>query len=159
MRSLHHLLQIAPYIAVAGVTLTAFALDHSQPFTESIAGMAPSENPVIDSNADLDRRLAVCHTRHEARRRIVRELVDGQLTLLQAAERFRDLTETNIDSGMRQLSIRWPGLSNDVCHCKHVISFAQDMYRTKPHQVGLITERLQQELDDLQKRGELRLAP
>jgi hypothetical protein len=73
--------------------------------------------------ADMDRQSEETVRRVTAKEEAVQEVLDGRLTLWQAAARFRDLDATAPASARRQAARRFPGLSEDERSCRQVIAW------------------------------------
>jgi hypothetical protein len=84
-------------------------------------------------------------------------VIDGRLTLLEAAARFRDL---NLEpplfcwGGFRAC---YPSASDDGCHCLEVIGYVRAEQRERPGTAAGIADRLEAELQEHVRRGDLRL--
>jgi hypothetical protein len=93
--------------------------------------------------------------RIDGKRRVVRELLDGRVTLLEAAARFHELCAASpaIIAGLHQ---RYPGCSSDAeCYCRSLIRHAEDALADRPDRAAVLA-RLQAELDDHFAHGSLR---
>jgi hypothetical protein len=150
-------LHLWPYFAFAGVTVIAVTLDRFRLPAEDGPRAAVAELPRLEAAAELDQRLAACHALTRARERIIYELLDGRTTLLAAAERFRDLSEASVEFRYDQFRAWYPGPSDDVRHCRHVIAFTEEVLRHEPERAAIAIRRLQEELDDLVQRDAARL--
>lgn len=148
-----------PYAALLAVAVTACLLGTSSegPATRD-AGPAVSAGPSSEGTEDLDRFRAVATLhRFDARKRIARELLAGRLTLLEAAERFRDLAEANPEFSWEGFRSRFPGASDDERHARHVI-YAVGMEGDDPGRARVVVARLEAELSEALRRGSFRLA-
>jgi hypothetical protein len=110
--------------------------------------------PVAGQGDRIEREVAACDRRSEARRRIARDLAAGRLTLLEAAEHFRDLNLTHPDFHWGQFRHQFPGSSDDERHCRQVLKFVA--LEGEPGRAAA-RERLEAELEGHLRRGTLRL--
>jgi hypothetical protein len=102
-----------------------------------------------------DRERAAHFRRSEARRRVAQDLAAGRLTLLEAAEHFRDLNGSYPGFNWYQFRRHFPGSSDDERHCRQVIQFVALETETGPAAVA--RQRLEAELEGHLRRGTLRL--
>ena len=97
--------------------------------------------------------------RLEAKKTITRRLIDGQLTLLEAAAWFRYLNEATPDGG----DDSWPpdrALPKDEQYCRQVIRWAGGtLEQTSRSQAGAFVRRLEAELDAYKHGDGLNLPP
>jgi hypothetical protein len=115
------------------------------------AGPGADAGPV-----DLPERERAAHLcRSVARRRVALDLAAGRLTLLEAAEHFRDLNGSYPGFSWYQFRHHFPGSSDDERHCRQVIQFVALETETGPAAVA--RKRLEAELEGHLRRGTLRL--
>ena len=104
-----------------------------------------------------ERRLMAAMCRGRARQRIARSLIERRLTLLDAAERFRDLDEASPDFKWEQFCQVFPGGSDEERHARHVIAVARCQL-SDPRQARAVVARLETELGEALGRGTFQLA-
>jgi hypothetical protein len=107
--------------------------------------------------ADMDRQSEETVRRLTAKGEAVQEVLDGRLTLWQAAARFRDLDATARASARRQARRRFPGLSEDERSCRQVIAWAAEADEKRPGGGTGLARRLTAELEDALRHGRLSL--
>jgi hypothetical protein len=92
----------------------------------------------------------------EAKFEIVEELRDGRLNLTEAAARFRDLKNPEIDPHGTLFRLLYKGQSNDERWCRQVIGFVRGGSSNEPS-LSPVADRLEAELAQDLARGQLRL--
>jgi hypothetical protein len=123
-------------------------------------GGAASCGEFFDSERDADsyfsRRLAVVKRRIEIRERIAQELVAGQMTLLQAAEQYRDLNGTELEwpDGFRS---SFSGRNDDERLCRQVIDNVRAQFLEKPETGKQVVGRFERDLAKLMHDAEIKL--
>jgi WD40 repeat protein len=95
--------------------------------------------------------------RLKAKNRLAREVIDGRLTLLEAAARFRNLDLKPPPFAWDALRSIYPGASDDELHCREVIFFVRAEQRDRPGTDAGIVARLEAELNERLGRGDLHL--
>jgi hypothetical protein len=108
---------------------------------------------------DLGQRQEVTRRRIEAKQAVTRQLVDGRLTLLEAAAWFRYLNENPSDC-QDPYRYTWPGDSDGEKLCRQVIGWAEVEVRERssPSQADEKTRLLEAELGGhLARDGTVRL--
>jgi len=102
----------------------------------------------------LDEKLRGALQRAAAREEIVARLLAGELTLFEAAARFRDLNAATPEIA-HNIRLRFPGLSAEHAVCRQVITFVEEeMRRCAPEKVRVVRARLEDELaDHLRRHG------
>jgi hypothetical protein len=118
-------------------------------------GRGSEDEPVAGEDDRIEREVAACERRREARRRIALDLAAGRLTLLEAAEHFRDLNEAYPGFSWIPFRRHFPGSSDDERHCRQVIKFVA--LEGGPGRAATARERLEAQLQDHLRRGTLRL--
>ena len=106
---------------------------------------------------DYEARRVACVRRFEARIRIANKVFEGRLSLFEAADRYRDLNETNADFhwyGFRHL---YSGDSDDERICRQVIKVAICLPGKDVRQIAIVKERLETELYEHLRSGSHRL--
>jgi hypothetical protein len=104
-----------------------------------------------------DEQFRAIRRRIETKHRLAREVIDGRLTLLEAAARFRDLDLEPPPFAQNGLRCRYPGVSDDELHCREVIFFVHAELRDRPGTDAHIMARLEAELKERLGRGDLHL--
>ena len=97
--------------------------------------------------------------RNRAQTRIVQQVIAGQLTLLQAAERFRDLNEMDHEYRWDLFRRFVPGATDDERHCRQVIGYVAAWPGSQHEHVRAAAEcaRLEDELRACLRHGPVRL--
>jgi len=112
----------------------------------------------IDSEQERERDLAVrseAMTRCiEGKKEAIREVLAGQMSLLEAAAHCRELTRSRPDFDERLEQLFRPGRSLEEKYCREVIELVQML---QPEQAQDVTRRLEAELEDRLLYGMLRL--
>jgi hypothetical protein len=117
---------------------------------------SPGE-PEEAREAELDRRLRVARQRIDAKWKVVRRLLGGELTLLEAAARFRDVNAEPADCPCQDSHL-WPSASPEERLCRQVIGWARAEARDdRSGAAGAVVDRLESELKALLARGPIRL--
>ena len=119
----------------------------------------PSNQPADDNNRDeLARRCLAAGHRIESRLRTAHDVIEGRLTLLQAAEHYRDVSESAADYDWEDFRSKTSGASDDERYCRLVIKYVKtELERKNPSQVKPVQTRLDSELTSLMACGRLRL--
>jgi hypothetical protein len=123
----------------------------------------PFETGDVRLNVDSDKPCqmeiqdAACLRRIKARYRIAQDVIDNRLTLLAAAELFRDLNETAIDFHWECFRRGMPGDSDDERACRQVIAAATSLLRENPAQAAAIKNCLEAQLGEYIRSGTLSL--
>jgi hypothetical protein len=105
----------------------------------------------------LEDRLRAVRCRDEARCRIARRVRARQLTLLEAAERFRDLNEAAADFYWQGFRKSYAGVSDEERCCRQVIDWVVNHLEDDTGKSEAEKMRLEAELCDHLQRGTLRL--
>ena len=143
------------YAAIFSVTLAA-AVWYPVPDEKRVAAECQTvDNPEDEKCHMYQARLEACTHRLEARTRIARKLIDGRLSLLEAADRYRDLNETAADFDWYGFRHSYPGQSDDERTCRQVIKTAVCLAEDDARQLVVVTERLERELDRHLQHGSL----
>jgi hypothetical protein len=107
--------------------------------------------------AGLARRLRVARQRIDAKLAVVRRLLAGELTLREAAARFRDINAEPADCPAQDSHL-WPSASPEERLCRQVIAWAQAEARDDSSgAIGAVVDCLEAELAALLARGAIRL--
>jgi hypothetical protein len=107
---------------------------------------------------ELQQKIRAVTDRLNRKETVVKALLAGRLTLLEAAARFRALNEAPPEYNWDAFRLTMPGDSDDERHCHEVISFAfHALRRTDPHRADELHESLRAELRQHLGRGPLRL--
>jgi hypothetical protein len=91
------------------------------------------------------------------KQRLAAEVVEGRLSLVAAAARFRDLNAGEPAFNWQALRTTYPDCSDDERHCQEVLSFVRIELQQRPEAARALVERLEAELRDLLGRGDFRL--
>jgi hypothetical protein len=110
-----------------------------------------------DLNLLYDARPNVAGRRREIRRRIAREVISEQLTLLQAAEQFRDLNECTPGFCWDAFRSGYDGRNDDERHCLQVIQFVRQELQEGTEKERMTVRRLKGELAASMHDGEVKL--
>jgi hypothetical protein len=89
--------------------------------------------------------------------RLAGEVIEGRLSLAEAAARYRDLDEQSPEFRWREFRESHPGASDDERHCRAVIGFVRAELPGRPGGDPALVGRLETELLDLLGRGDFRL--
>ena len=89
--------------------------------------------------------------------RLAGEVIEGRLSLVDAAARYRDLDEQPPPFSWSNFRSAYPGDSDDERHCRAVIVFVRAELASRPGADPAVVGRLEAELHDLLNRGEIRL--
>jgi hypothetical protein len=107
--------------------------------------------------ADLDRQSDATVRRLVAKEDTLQELLDGRLTLWQAAARFRDLDATAPVSARREAERRFPDISEEERSCRLVIAWSAEWEERQPGGGTGVARRLTAELEDALRHGPISL--
>jgi hypothetical protein len=132
-------------LAIGAVIVAGMALDRSGSPEDNRHALTATSCQVPELSDELDRRRTASLARIEARRLIVRDLIDGRITLLDAASRFRALSASGhflIDEFRRA----YAGPTDEVRYCRYVIAYVQNELHKDPERARIIVGRLQKEL-------------
>ena len=135
---LHTFLCLLLPLALAAATLHLLSRSDLAPFTdpELIKALAPS----------VEEEIQQAERRWEAKRQVTCELLDGGLTLRQAAARFRAI---DVDVPFKARAQRPPGYTEEEWACRQVIAFVEGELagiRQAPAQAKEWVTRLEAEL-------------
>jgi hypothetical protein len=89
--------------------------------------------------------------------RLAEEVLEGRLGLLEAARHYRDLDEQLGPFPWEQFRRVHPGASDDERHCREVIAFVRTASSERRGADPAPVARLEAELEDLLRQGDLRL--
>ena len=96
--------------------------------------------------------------RVESRYRTARDVIDGRLTLLQAAEHYRDVSESAADFDWKDFRSKTSAASDDERYCRLVMKFVKALLERENHsQVQSFQTRLETELASIKDGGRMRL--
>jgi hypothetical protein len=102
---------------------------------------------------ELDWEAEETFRRLAAREEAVRDVLDGRLTLGQAAARFRDLDATTRACTHRELARRFPGIAEDERCWREVICWVAMAEGKRPDGGHGVARRLSAELEDALRHG------
>ena len=93
--------------------------------------------------------------RSQARQRIAREVIEGALSLLEAAQCFRDLDLASPDYNWNAFREFLPDCaSDDERHARHVIAIVSSTLNDEPHRCQAVVARLETALgNNLRQRS------
>jgi hypothetical protein len=123
----------------------------------AVPGPAGADLTAAPGVPAADARCQEVERRHVEKRRLAGEVIDGRLSLLEAAARFRDLDEQPPAACREALRATYPGASDDECHCRAVLQYVRVEMRLRPGVDPDLTERLEAELRALLEHGDLLL--
>jgi hypothetical protein len=106
---------------------------------------------------ELDREAEAACRRVAAREEAVRDVLDGRLTLSQAAVRFRDLDATTPACTHGEIARRFPGIAEDERCWREVISWVAVAEGERPDGGHGVARRLSAELEDALRHDRLSL--
>jgi hypothetical protein len=107
---------------------------------------------------ELERKIKAVLRRLERKERIVKALLAGRLTLLEAASRFRALNQGPPEFSWDRFRDSLPGDSDDERHCYEVIEFVYNALRQDdPRRAAEVRECLRAQLREDLRCGPLRL--
>jgi outer membrane protein assembly factor BamB len=113
----------------------------------------------LQFDQELQARYDEVRTRLEGRSRVVEEVLAGHLTLLQAADQFRDLLAPSAEARAR-LGRRFPGVPYEEALCRQVIADVEAARRcTPPEGMPEDVMRLQAELAEYLQGGREGFSP
>jgi hypothetical protein len=92
-----------------------------------------------------------------AKQRLTVEVVEGRLSLVEAATGFRDLDEQPPPFDWRAFRDAFPGASDDERHCRQVLCYVGGELQGRPGADPALLGRLEAELQDLLARDDFRL--
>jgi hypothetical protein len=125
------------------------------------ADLPAAENRVsfeVRRARNLEEQLRAARDRHAAKLRLTREVIEGQLPLLEAAARFQDLDRTLPGVPRAQFRESYSGGSDDERYCRQVIAFVRvSLWFDRPGGSTEVVDRLEAELRQHLARGDLRL--
>jgi hypothetical protein len=134
----------------------ALALSQAPNFSD-VPGPAGADSTEAPGVVAADPRCQEIDRSSAEKRRLAGEVIAGQLSLLEAAARFRDLDERPPAACRRGLRAAFPGASDDECHCRAVLSYVREELWHRPGADPAAADRLEAELRALLERGDPRL--
>jgi hypothetical protein len=145
-----------PYAAFLAIALGGWFF--ARPDAAAERGPDVSATAGLDPGEDLDRRIAATLRRSQLLRRIARAVVEGRITLLEAAERFRELNESSCDFSQQMFRKIYAGASDDERYARYVIAVAESECAGDRQRARAVVTRLEAELSESLRRGTFRLA-
>jgi len=106
-------------------------------------------------NRELDAQGEAILRRLEAKDRIARAVLDGRLSLPEAAQCFRDLDRDWSDFDIEFFRASVPGASDAERYCRLTISWVRTCVKNRPDQGKEVLRRLEAELQQLLRDGGL----
>jgi hypothetical protein len=105
----------------------------------------------------LDERLREAQRRFEAKRQVAWDLIEGKVTLTEAAARARALDRASDGFGWESFRTVRPGASDEELHCREVIDVIRGVFGDDPERYRPVTDPLEEELQRLLDSGTLTL--
>lgn len=141
-------------LAASCVTLVVWrgAGFFSCPGADGSAEQAPPRGPGPDDQ--VERALL----RFAQKERLAAEVIDGRLSLPEAAARFLALDEEDPEFNWTAFRLYVPGRSDDERHCRQVIRYVEGRLQGRTDVDPGLAERLGAELQDRLDRGGLALS-
>jgi hypothetical protein len=140
----------AGLLTLVGLGLCATRPEAIAALGGQVTGMRDPEEAVQQeeqTGRELDQRSRAVRQRMVERTRIVHDLIDGKLTLHQAADRFHTL---NCEAPDCQTAFQWafPGKSDEERCCRQVIAWTHALLvRESPVRAAMVTLPLRAELE------------
>lgn len=154
-------LSLSAGLVVAGVFGMSFALPRWPAQTSSASPDLPEAGGRMEMEQrwsdELDVRLAEAARKIEAKRQTVRALAAGQLSLLEAAARFRELDRKDPHFPWPVFRRHYPYPTDEERHCRAVIATAESEFWPVSSEAATLVARLNAELAEHRKEGRLRL--
>jgi hypothetical protein len=154
---MHRCLRLWPYAVFLLVCASGMYLARPHSSSKSSDAGSASFAQQRAQEVSVEDRLQAVRCRDEARCRIARRVRAGQLTLLEAAERFRDLNEAAADFSWQGFRRSYVGVSDDERCCRQVIDWMVNHLEDDTGQSEAEKKRLEAELRDHLQRETLRL--
>jgi hypothetical protein len=135
---------------------TAVALRHEETFWTG----PPTEDesaPEVQAGGKPSGEVAAIARRIEEKDRLAAALVDGRLTLLEAAARYQELNEAPPRLHWDRFRPADPATSDEQRHCQEVIHFVRAVLAARGDTQGALADRLEAEVREHLARGDLRL--
>jgi hypothetical protein len=145
---------VLPAVVLVGGLLSAAAQDVDCWSVLCPAGVLAEEQC---RGENLDRVEREIRHRSEAKAAVVRALADGQLTLFQAAVRFRDLDRASPTFHWSALRDSYEGSTDDERHCREVIRHIGTELPEESPKTQELLRRLKAELREALDHGPVRL--
>ena len=120
------------------------------PSDEGPAQVAESSGKPLDEDAALLRRVG-------AKEGLAGKVMDGQMTMLQAAALYRGLDEGPPTFPWEAFRHAYPATCDEESHCREVIAFVRAALAVRGDQEGTLADCLEAELQEHLDRGDLRL--
>jgi hypothetical protein len=105
----------------------------------------------------LDEKMTVAMSVIQGKQEALAGLLEGRLTLLQTAARFRDLDARQPEFALEQLRLVQPGDTDDERYCWSVIDWVRFALHDEPSRAETLCEQLEAELEALLESGPVRL--
>ena len=146
-------------LGLAALLLAGVVCLQRTPSDPAAVGPLGGADPLAQRGQELDDRIRRALRRFAARRRLAGEVIDGRLTLPEAAAGFRDVSEADPAFDWERFRLVHPGASDDERLCRQVIGYVWVQVQNRPDADPALPGRLEAELEDLLRRGDLRLPP
>ncbi|HEV3258664.1 MAG TPA: hypothetical protein VG013_17445 [Gemmataceae bacterium] len=154
IKALKPVLVVVALLGVVGVASFAWQSGLS-PWTSGNGNMASPAGRRL--NEGVDDRVPMVALRCQRRQYLARDVAEDRCTLLAAAARFHDLSESGPDFYWEAFRMRYPGASDDERFCRQVIAFVDNDGALPSVQREAAVARLEGELAEHLKSGRLRL--
>ena len=110
-------------------------------------------NAELAFGRQLEQESAVLRTRAEIKQQIMRNLIDGRLTLIEAATSFRDVDQALVSSRQNRLRSSRSSTSSELeCYCHEIIRAVECELWEQPQAVAVVG-RLNAELQAATEAG------
>jgi hypothetical protein len=105
---------------------------------------SPADLSAIRRSEELEQLQEATFRRLEARRRVVRELIDRRFTLAEALERFEELDQEWPD--YREVGPRIRALgSGEEWSYRHILAIVEEILHDRPEEAAAVLRRLEKE--------------
>ena len=122
-----------------------------------VPGSVGGSDPPARSNEEGVDPCRQAMRRATDKRRLAAEAIEGRLSLVDAAARFRDLNAAAPAFNRQAFCTAYPGGSDDERDCRAVLNFVRVELQGRRDADPALAERLEAELHDLLGRGDFRL--
>ena len=143
--------------ALLGVVLYSGFLVRGLAAEAGAPAAAESERAAEAEGERLEALSRGARRRLDAKAGVILEVLQGRLTLPEAAARFRDLNDQLPAFNWEQFRQAYPGRSDDERHCQQVIQFVRNEVQARGAADLAPVARLEAELHERLDRGDLRL--
>jgi hypothetical protein len=109
--------------------------------------------------ARLDTRFIMAEERRLTLRHIAQKVMDGRLTLREAARRYRDHNATNPGFDRRSFEVGFPGGNDEERCCRQVITRVECELGHAPERARAVRLQLEAVLEGCRRQGLVSLSP